>query len=101
ATPHVQDLEWRRASHLPQEVEPGLVLCLCEHVMARPQVKARRPAAPIATHGCLGLVFSEHTQPRFLRITRMGRCFAPAILTSLRTIDHRGYRAATPLYGGG
>src|SRR5712691_10521825 len=99
-TSHVQDGEWYRASHLPQEIEPGLVLRLCEHVMARRQVKSRRTAAPIATHGRLDLVYSEHAQPRFLRITHVGGCFAPAILTSLSTVDHRGYGAAAPLGSG-
>src|SRR5215813_4061621 len=74
-TPHVQDSKWRKARHLPQEIEPGLVLRLREHVMARCQVKSRRTSAPIATHGCLDLVCSEHAQPRFVKITRMGGRF--------------------------
>ena len=100
-TPHVQDGEWGRASYLPQEVEPGLVLRLCEHVMARRQVKSRRTAAPIATHGRLDLVCSQHAPPRFLRVTRVGGCIAAAILTSLSMVDHRGHGATAPLCGGG
>src|SRR5262249_50757109 len=95
-TPHIQDGEWGRTGHLPQEIEPGLVLRLREHVMAPRPVKSRFPAAPMATHGRLNLVCSEHAQPRFLRITRMGRCCVSAILASLRTADYRGYRATMP-----
>jgi len=69
ATPHVQDGKRRRASHLPQQIEPGLMLRLVERRMAWLQVKSCRPSAPIATHSRLDILGSEHDQPRFLRIT--------------------------------
>src|SRR4029453_15121570 len=50
--------------------------------------------------GRLDLVCSEHAQPRFLRVTGMGRCLVPAILTSLRAVDHSSHGAAAPLCGG-